>query len=174
MPLRPALAAFHPKKPNPKAVRRVSCPYCGGGFELSRRAMSARCPKCTRPLAFEDLLLSSRVEGDVSTMGHVSLSETAEMVGRLVCGQLSSDGRFEGRAVVYGPVNLAPSGLMTGEISAKSLCVKRGATLRARARIGPKPATSTVIRTIGSRPLRRNSRRLVGAGTNANAFKPVT
>lgn len=174
MPLRPALAAFHPKGPNPKDVRRVNCPHCGDAFNLSRKAISARCPRCTRPLAFEDLTLNSKVEGDVSTMGHVVLGETGEMVGRLVCGRLVNTGRFEGRAVVYGMIELAARSLTTGEIAAKGLLVARGATLRARAKIGPKPATSTVVRTIGSRPLRKGIRRLVGVGSHANAFKPVS
>ena len=174
MPLRPALAAFHPKGPAPKTVRPVHCPHCGKGFEISRKAMSVRCPSCTRPLAFEDLNLNSRVEGDVSTMGHVHLGEQGAMVGRLVCGQLTNDGRLEGRVVVFGRIELCPQSLTTGEISGRSLLASIGSTLRARASIGPKPQVATVVRTIGSRPLRRGGgRRMVGMGENAKAFAPI-
>ncbi|MEM1356180.1 MAG: polymer-forming cytoskeletal protein [Planctomycetota bacterium] len=174
MPLRPALAAFHPKAPAPKTVRSVHCPHCGTGFEISSKAMSVRCPSCTRPLAFEDLNLNSRVEGDVSTMGHVQLGEQGAMVGRLVCGQLTNVGRLEGRVVVFGRIELCPQSLTTGEISGRSLSAGIGCTLRARASIGPKPQVSAIARTIGSRPLRRSGgRRMVGVGENARAFAPA-
>ena len=100
MPLRPALAAFHPKSPKPRAVRAVTCPHCSCGFDISQKAMSVRCPRCTRPLAFEDLHLDSKVQGDVSTMGAVHLGDHGEMVGRLICGQLNNAGRVDGKVIV--------------------------------------------------------------------------
>ena len=84
MPLRPALATIHPREPAPRSMRRVLCPHCGRAFEVSTRAMSVRCPACTRPLEFKDLTLRARMEGDVSTMGHVELTNHSEMIGRLV------------------------------------------------------------------------------------------
>lgn len=173
MPLRPALAAFHPKGPSPKAVRPVSCPHCSCGFTISQKAMSVRCPRCTRPLAFEDLHLDSKVQGDVSTMGTVHLGEQGEMVGRLVCGQLNSAGRIDGKIVVYGRAELQGHSLATGQLSARALCVHRGSTMRMTLKIGPNPVVSAVTGAVTTRPLQRAGRRLVGGMSNAERFQPV-
>ena len=173
MPLRPALAAFHPKGPKPKAVRTVSCPHCSRGFEISSKAMSIRCPQCTRPLAFEDLHLDSKVQGDVSTMGTVHLGDQGEMVGRLVCGQLDSAGRVDGKVVVYGSVELQADSLATGQLNARSFHAHPGSTVRMSVKIGPKPVVSAATGAVTTRPLQRTGRRIVGGMTNAERFKPV-
>lgn len=173
MPLRPALAAIHPKAPKPKAVRSVTCPHCSTGFDISRKAMSVRCPRCTRPLAFEDLRLDSKIKGDVSTMGTVHLGEQGEMVGRLICGQLENEGRVEGNIVVYGRVELASSSLATGQLSARSFHALPGSSVRMSLKIGPKPLVAASTGAVMTRPLQRVGRRLVGGTSNAERFQPV-
>jgi DNA-directed RNA polymerase subunit RPC12/RpoP len=165
MPLKPALSTIHPKTPQPREVRKVACPQCGQSFEISMKAMSVRCPGCTRPLEFKDLTIRQRLEGDIATMGHVGLDTDGEMVGRLVCGQLTNEGRLEGKTIVYGSVHLMGNSLTTGELTGRSLFVARGATLRVRAQIGPKQKVSQNARMLSYRPLRRVSRRsLTGVG----------
>lgn len=173
MPLRPALAAIHPKTPKPKAVRSVNCPHCSCGFDISQKAMSVRCPRCTRPLAFEDLRLDSKIKGDVSTMGTVLLGEQGEMVGRLVCGQLNSCGRVEGIVVVYGRAEIEPMSLATGQLSARAFAAKPGSTVRMKLKIGPKPLASSSTGAVMTRPLQRAGRRIVGGMSNADRFEPV-
>lgn len=173
MPLRPALAAINPKAPKPKAIRAVTCPHCSQAFDISQKAMSIRCPRCTRPLAFEDLRLDSRIKGDVSTMGTVHLGEHGEMLGRLVCGKLESEGRVEGKVVVYGRAELEPRSLAIGQLSARSFCAKAGSTVRMTLKIGPKPLISSATGAVMTRPLQRIGRRLGGNTSNADRFKPV-
>lgn len=173
MPLRPALAAIKPKAPQPKAVRPVSCPHCSCGFDISQKAMSVRCPRCTRPLAFEDLRLDSKIKGDVSTMGAVHLGEQGEMVGRLVCGQLESAGRVDGSIVVYGRAEFQARSLSSGSLSARSFCALQGATVRMKLKIGPKPLVASTTGAVMTRPLQRVGRRIVGGMTNADRFEPV-
>lgn len=173
MPLRPALAAFNPKGPKPTAIRAVSCPHCSHGFDISQKAMSIRCPQCTRPLAFEDLHLDSKIQGDVSTMGTVHLGGQGEMVGRLICGQLNSSGRVDGKVVVYGHAEVHADSLATGQLNARSFAAHRGATVRMTMKIGPKPLATTAMGTVTTRPLQRTGRRIVGGMTNAERFKPV-
>ncbi len=163
MPLKPALSAIHPRSPQPREVRKVGCPHCGHPFEISSRAMSVRCPGCTRPLEFKDLTLRQKLEGDIHTMGRVGIEGPGEMIGRLVCGTLTNEGRFEGQAICYGAIELQGQSLTTGEISARSLKVERGATLRARAQIGIKQKVSPTARLLSYRPLRRITRRTPGA-----------
>jgi len=159
MPLKPALAAFHPKSPEPREVRHVACPYCGKPFAISRKALSVRCPGCTRPLQFEDLSLKGRIEGDVSTMGEVDLAEPSEMIGKLVCGQFTNQGRYEGSAIVYGSIALAAQSLTTGELTARALEVDRGATFRGKVNIHPHPKTSAITRAVAARSMKRMTRR---------------
>lgn len=159
MPLRPALKTIHPRTPQPRQVRNCSCPHCAHRFEISSRAMSARCPACTKPLEFNDLTLRTRLEGDVSTMGHVILAEPSEMLGRLVCGQFTNQGRFEGRAVVYGSVVFTRDSLSTGTLSARSLVIHGGATAHVKVEVTPhnraKPTTPAPVGTLIKRPARR-------------------
>ncbi|MEM8494615.1 MAG: hypothetical protein AAF663_04420, partial [Planctomycetota bacterium] len=83
MPIRPPLLAFHPQGPRPPRRRQVHCPNCRHGFELSRRAVSVRCPKCATPIAFDDLSVGQRVEGTITTMGRVTLESACVARGRL-------------------------------------------------------------------------------------------
>jgi len=134
--------------------------------------MSVRCPTCTRPLEFKDLTLRQRLEGDVSTMGHVELSHPSEMIGRLVCGRFTNTGRFEGNAVVYGPIELAGNSFTTGELTGKSLNVQRGATARVSANILPKPRLGPGSGKLLDRPTRRLTPRI--AGIRPNGLRPMT
>ncbi len=165
MPLRPAINTIHPRGPQPAHLRRVSCPACGKSFEVSQRAVSVRCPACTSPLEFNDLVLRTRLEGDVSTMGHVALAEPSEMLGRLVCGQFTNAGRFEGRAVVYGQVVLTRESLTTGQLSGRSLRIDHGATTHIKAEIRPNPPAKVAGKTSSPTPIgrliQRPARRLI-------------
>ncbi len=139
MPLRPPLLAFHPNGPRPPRRRAVHCPSCRHGFELSRRAVSVRCPKCATPIAFDDLSLAQRVEGTITTMGLVTLQSTCGVRGRLTCGALEQRGRFEGDATVYGPAALHPGSRTTGTLVARSIVIEPGAAMVGRLRITPNP-----------------------------------
>ncbi|QQE11370.1 polymer-forming cytoskeletal protein [Planctomycetota bacterium] len=116
--------------------------------------------------------MRDRVEGDVSTMGHIELDQHGEMNGRLVCGALSSDGSFEGKAMVYGAITLHEHSLTTGSLVAKSLNVAQGATLRGNVSISPKPKISTTQHRLTShRPLQKVQKRVTS--TNQTTFKPL-
>jgi len=133
--------------------------------------MSVRCPTCTRPLEFKDLNLRQRLEGDVSTMGHVQLSNPSEMIGRLICGKFTNTGRFEGQAVVYGAIELTGKSLTIGELTGKSLNVQYGATARAKAHILPKPTLGPAAGKLRERPARRLIPRI--AAVSPKGLRPL-
>jgi len=137
-PIKPSLAPIHTRAPLPHAVRQVHCPHCGTQFEASAKAVSLRCPACTQPMKFEDLTLRRKLDGELSTMGHVNLSPPSEMSGKLTCGELTNEGRFTGVARVYGPAVLAEESHTVGQIEARTLQVLPGATLRGKVSISPK------------------------------------
>jgi cytoskeletal protein CcmA (bactofilin family) len=72
-------------------------------------------------------------------MGQVHLLSHTALTGLLVCSAFSSQGRFDGSAVVHGHVELKHDSFTAGEIRGRSLVVQMGANLRARASIGPQP-----------------------------------
>lgn len=113
----------------------MACPHCGHGFALSQRAFSATCPRCTRHLQFKDLELTDRLEGDLATMGHVNVQAPSQIVGRVVCGQLTHRGCFKGRAVVYGAAVIAAGSRTEANITARSLTVQRGSVMRGKVHI---------------------------------------
>lgn len=133
--------------------------------------MSVRCPSCTRPLEFKDLTLRNRMEGDVSTMGHVELSNPSEMIGRLVCGRFTNAGRFEGQAVVYGQIMLSGGSHTIGELTGKSLSIQFGATARAKANIRPKPTLGPAGGKLRDRPARKLVPRI--AAVSPKGFRPI-
>ncbi len=121
-------------------MRRVNCPHCAHRFEVSVKAISLRCPACTRHLRFEDVIIRHRLKGELATMGTVRLEQPSEVIGRVVCGGfVNQGGRFEGSVTVFGDIELTPRSYTSGQLVGKSLQIKIGATVRAKACIHPRP-----------------------------------
>ncbi|MEM6749528.1 MAG: polymer-forming cytoskeletal protein [Planctomycetota bacterium] len=171
MALKPPLTSWKPQGPKPADARQHACPYCGASFTLSRKAVSVRCPGCTRPLSFEDMDLQGRVEGELSTMGRVTLVDHAEMVGRLTCGSMTSQGRFDGTLQVLGNATLAPGSLTSGQVRARALSVAAGATLRGRVDLGPQVQRDGPLRPAGNR-LRPRKAGVAAAVSGAPVLPP--
>lgn len=140
-PIRPSLVG-RPRPPRPAQVRRVHCPGCSHSFEVSRRAIILRCPKCTGPVRLEDYTLRDQQEVELSTMGDVHVIAGAMINGNVICGRLINDGTLDGQLDVAGELELAPQSVTSGHITARSLHVRQGATLQARMTIGPVPKKS--------------------------------
>lgn len=136
-PLKPSLATVHPRLPRPKTQRGVQCPRCDFKFSISRKAMSVRCPKCTHPLRLEDFDLDSKVHRDLNTMGEVIVRPTSELVGNIHCAHFVNQGKYAGKARVYGRIILSPASITRGTLIGQNLQVLFGATVRGKAMIGP-------------------------------------
>ncbi|MEM6551531.1 MAG: polymer-forming cytoskeletal protein [Planctomycetota bacterium] len=152
MPLKPALSAFRPRGPRPRELRHVACPNCSHQFTVSRKALTARCPTCTYPLAFEDVSLAGHHHGELSTMGHVELPPDAHFTGKLVCGSLHLAGHFNGSITAFGPVRIDPQHRpkLTGSLTAKSLHAPRGSAFRATVHVCPKPDPAKVAAALSA------------------------
>jgi len=135
-PLKPSISSLFTRRPKPRESRQVCCSECGNRFEISRRAVSIRCPRCTTPLKLEDITIRNRWSGTIATAGHVLLDETGTMDGELTCGQLTIVGRYHGTARVHGSIELAASSHATGHIHAQSIVVKEGASFSGHISIG--------------------------------------
>ncbi|QDU71951.1 polymer-forming cytoskeletal protein [Mucisphaera calidilacus] len=137
MPIKPpSLGFLTTRKPAPRSQRWVSCPTCGRGFEVSSRAISATCPTCTRHFVFDDVSIRKDTKRDVSTMGHVHVEPGSGMIGRVVCGSLTIEGRYDGDATVFGAALLVEDADCRGVVRARSLSVPAGTTFYGKAHIG--------------------------------------
>lgn len=99
--------------------------------------MVLRCPRCTNPLRLEDKVIRHQFNEDLAIVGFVRITPSSVLTGQIVCGHLINAGRFDGSALVHGPIELDAHSLTTGELRGRSLRVLPGATLRAHTQIGP-------------------------------------
>lgn len=121
----------------PRAVGRpVNCPGCGAHFEVSLKAINARCPKCTKPMRFEDADLNGFITQSINTMGTVRIGRKGVVRGRIECGQLVVTGQLDGHVRISGRCIVQPNGVLRGEIAARSMLVERGATFEGTLEIG--------------------------------------
>ncbi|MBL4700090.1 polymer-forming cytoskeletal protein [bacterium AH-315-I18] len=137
MPLKPSMLTTRPRKPVPREVRTLSCPNCGETLEVSRRAMSYRCGKCSMPMKLEDVTVKHVNNGTLSTMGHVHLTAHSKVDGELICGELTVSGSYNGNAHVHGLVKFQAKSHSSGDIHARSLTIEKGASFQGRLSIGP-------------------------------------
>lgn len=123
------------------------------------RAMSVRCPHCTSPLRFEDFEIDSEIHRDVNTMGVVNITPTSQVVGNVSCGQLTVEGKYAGRAKVFGRILLTPNSVTRGELVGKSLTILWGASFRGKCMIGPRFRTMSPPEKITEQKRRVSSHR---------------
>ncbi len=93
------------------------------------------------------------------------------MIGRLVCGQFTNEGRFDGQAVVYGQITLSPGSQTRGELTGKSLTVLPGADARLKVTIRPKPVIGPSYGLTRERPARKLVPRI--AAVSPKGFRPI-
>ncbi|MCC6909424.1 MAG: polymer-forming cytoskeletal protein [Phycisphaerales bacterium] len=110
------------------AGRAVVCPDCGAHFEVSIKAINARCPKCTRPMRFEDAELNGLCTQNVTTMGAVRVGRKGVVRGRIICGQLVVTGQLDGNVRITGCCVVQPGGVLRGEVAARAIHIQRGGT----------------------------------------------
>ncbi len=145
-PLKPHTLATHPRKPQPRESRAVNCPKCDQAVQVSKRAVSLRCPRCGAPFKLEDVQIDQAHNRDVDTMGHVHLGRHSNLRGNLACGELTVDGRYEGDAEVHGKIELHSGAQVLGSLAAQSLTIEPGANFRGQVRIGPaRPSQVTTL-----------------------------
>ncbi len=108
------------------AGRSVICPDCDAHFEVSSKAINARCPKCTRPMRFEDAELNGFCTQNVTTMGAVRVGRKGVVRGRINCGQLVVTGQLDGNVRITGCCIVQPGGVLRGEVAARAIHIQRG------------------------------------------------
>lgn len=126
-------------------LRQVRCYACGHAFGVGAKAVTARCPECTKHLNLRDVVIKrgamlSRVE----TCGRIVVARKASLnAQRIVAGEgILVEGRCDADAVSGGTVRLARRARWKGDCAAPAIVVEPGALIEGgRFSVTPAPAT---------------------------------
>jgi cytoskeletal protein CcmA (bactofilin family) len=115
--------------PNPRTVR---CYHCGHTFEVSVQAQSTSCPKCSKQLRLEDVVVKT-VEAvrKLQTCGRVVVQKKGRVVAQLVEAQMGVlvEGTMEANVISGGPVAIGPKAQWKGDCSAPSVSIQDGSVI---------------------------------------------
>ncbi len=124
------------------AGRLVICPSCSAASEVSLKAINARCPRCTKPMRFEDADLNGYCNQSINTMGRVRVGRKGVVRGRIACGELIVAGQLDGYIRIAGRCTVEPRGVLRGQIAARSMLIERGAMFEGTLEIGAGPVAA--------------------------------
>jgi cytoskeletal protein CcmA (bactofilin family) len=79
-----------------------------------------------------DLRIEGDVEGDVSVAGALDLGDGARVQGSLEGEQVTVAGRVEGEVRARGPVSIAATGIVFGDVHAGEVSLEEGGQLHGR------------------------------------------
>ncbi|MBE2287037.1 MAG: polymer-forming cytoskeletal protein [Prosthecobacter sp.] len=83
----------------------------------------------------QQLLLEGRIEGDVTSNGHLVIGEKAVVKGTVQTGSALVFGSVEGDIIVQDRCEVKTTAIVVGNISAKTLSIEEGATFSGRASV---------------------------------------
>ncbi|MFI5381399.1 MAG: polymer-forming cytoskeletal protein [Tepidisphaerales bacterium] len=122
-------------------LRTIVCIYCRKSQPVGTQTLSIPCRFCQKNLVVEDITISGYAARRViETCGTVIIEAKGDVTANCVtCAALRLNGRLKADVVSLGPVTIAASGILQGNITAPFLSVAEGARLRGRCAIGGKP-----------------------------------
>lgn len=116
----------------PAATRPVQCYHCRHRFEVAAQARTGSCPKCSKALQFDDVVVADYFAvRKVQTCGKVVVNKKGRIVAQLVeaSGGIEVQGAIEAKVVTPGRVHIGPKGHLKGDCLATTLAVELGATI---------------------------------------------
>lgn len=128
------LSAMRSIKSTPIQARRVVCIYCRRPQEVGTLALSLPCRFCHKVLSLEDIHITGYTARSVlETCGQVIIEQKGDVtVGSVTCSSLHLAGKLKGNIICLGPVTIAPTASLTGDITAPQLTVMEGARLKGK------------------------------------------
>jgi hypothetical protein len=112
--------------------RTIQCYHCRQKFEISRQAKSTSCPKCSRQLRLEDVVVKT-VEAvrKIQTCGKVVVQKKGRVIAQMVEAHegVFVEGTMEANVVSGGPVTIGSKAHWKGDCSAPSLAVEGGCVI---------------------------------------------
>lgn len=113
-------------------TRPVQCYHCRHRFEVAAQARTASCPKCSKGLQLDDVIISDyHAVRKIQTCGRVVVNKKGRIVAQLVEASegVEIQGAIEAKVITSGSVFVGPKGQLKGDCAAKSLAVELGALI---------------------------------------------
>jgi hypothetical protein len=114
-------------KPSPP--RTVQCYHCRHRFQASRQAMTMTCPKCSKALLVEDVVIKvAHAVRKIQTCGRLVVQKKGRVIAQTVeaHGGVEVEGLLEANVVSGGPVRIGAKAQWKGNCTAPSLEVELG------------------------------------------------
>ena len=105
-------------------VRVVTCFSCREVHEVPISAQSSLCPQCGSYIDIRDFRIAGPFARSIQTQGMVHLSADADVAShRIMCGSARLEGRFRGRILCTGEVEVRLAGQYEGEVDTQRLLI---------------------------------------------------
>ncbi len=121
----------HPRVPmaKPTPPRTVQCYHCRHRFEVSPQTMTTVCPKCSKPLTVEDVVIkTAHSVRKIQTCGKLVVQKKGRVIAQTVeaIGGVEVEGILEAKVISGGRVRIGAGGQWRGDCAAPSLEVEQG------------------------------------------------
>ncbi|MBK7404052.1 MAG: polymer-forming cytoskeletal protein [Phycisphaerales bacterium] len=123
---------IEPIQPPTNPTRMVRCYHCRRECTVSARAMSSSCPHCHRQLAIADIIVREKHWGTrLQTCGKIVIERRADARVNIVQASQGVEvhGSLKGHVISYGPVMLADTASLDGDLEAPAVYVAPGAKI---------------------------------------------
>lgn len=113
----------------PTTPRTIRCYHCGHGFDVSAQTMTTVCPKCSKPLTVEDVVIkTAHAVRRIQTCGRLIVQKKGRVIAQSVeaAGGVQVEGILEAKVTSGGKVWIGPKGQWRGDCAAPSLEVEEG------------------------------------------------
>lgn len=98
---------------------------------MAPQAQSTACPGCGTTISFEDIAITGHSTRVVQTRGNVHVGREGFLNStRVTCESAFVEGRIAGKVTCSGTLRLRGNGICRAQITAKTLIIDRGASLR--------------------------------------------
>lgn len=123
--------------------RRVTCTYCGHEAEVSGRAMSMVCPKCSKRLNLENQhIVRYHPVSELRTCGDVLVDKKGNVPAPILAENLTVLGQVRGNVSVRQRVSIGKTGTIEGDIVTPRLAVEDGGAIVGFVRVTPPPVAT--------------------------------
>jgi cytoskeletal protein CcmA (bactofilin family) len=109
--------------------RTIQCYHCRHRFDVPQQTMTTNCPKCSKPLSVEDVVIkNAHGVRKLQTCGHLTVTKKGHVMAQQVEAQagIEVEGIMEANVTSGGPVKIGAKALWKGDLSAPSLAVELG------------------------------------------------
>jgi hypothetical protein len=113
----------------PTAPRSIHCYHCRHGFDVSPQTMTTVCPRCSKPLTVEDVVIkTAHSVRKIQTCGRLIVQKKGRVIAQSVeaLEGVEVEGILEAKVMSGGKVWIGPKGQWKGDCAAPSLEVEPG------------------------------------------------